>query len=128
MPSEGALSFPLMAGFRRALFGYRRGEVDEVLAGREARIAELEHSLATLGGELSSISSIVVEREREIRLLHEGLRAANEHHDQSIRSLEAASTPAAGPDPPGARPGPRVPEGGPPAAGRGRRGGRGPCR
>jgi uncharacterized coiled-coil protein SlyX len=80
-----------MAGFRRALFGYRRGDVDEVLAGRDARIGELERDLATLGGELSSLSSIVVEREREIRGLHEALRAANERHDQSIRSLEAVS-------------------------------------
>jgi uncharacterized coiled-coil protein SlyX len=82
---------PLMAGFRRALFGYRRGDVDQVLGGRDARIAELESELATLGGELSSISSIVVEREREIRALHEQFRAANERHDQSIRSLEAVS-------------------------------------
>jgi uncharacterized coiled-coil protein SlyX len=80
-----------MAGFRRALFGYRRGEVDEVLGGRNARITELEHELAILGGELSSLSSIVVEREREIRTLHEQFRAANERHDQSIRSLEAVS-------------------------------------
>ena len=80
-----------MAGFRRALFGYRRGDVDQVLGGRDARIAELERELATLGGELSSLSSIVVEREREIRTLHEQFRAANERHDQSIRSLEAVS-------------------------------------
>jgi hypothetical protein len=80
-----------MAGFRRALFGYRRGDVDEVLAGRQARISELERELATLGGELSSLSSIVIEREREIRGLHEELRDANARHDQSIRSLEAVS-------------------------------------
>jgi uncharacterized coiled-coil protein SlyX len=80
-----------MAGFTRALFGYRRGEVDEVLAGRDARIAELERDLATLGGELSSLSGIIVEREREIRALHEQLRVASERHDQSVRSLEAVS-------------------------------------
>jgi hypothetical protein len=80
-----------MAGFRRALFGYRRGDVDEVLAGREARVGELERDLATLGAELSSLSSIVVEREGEIRSLHEELRTANERHDQSVRSLEAVS-------------------------------------
>src|SRR3954467_10282452 len=91
MPSEGAPSLLLMAGFTRALFGCRRGEVEGVLAGRNARIAELERDLATLGGEMSSLSGIVVEREREIRSLHEELRLATAPHDQSVRSLEAVS-------------------------------------
>ncbi|MEK6278131.1 MAG: hypothetical protein AABM29_08975 [Actinomycetota bacterium] len=73
-----------MGSFRRAFFGYRRGEVDAAVAAHEARIGELER-------ELSCLSGMVLEREREIRDLHEELREANERHDQSVRSLEAVS-------------------------------------
>lgn len=73
-----------MGSFRRAFLGYRRSEVDAALDSREARIGELER-------ELCSLSGLVLEREREIRGLYEELRAANERHDQSVRSLEAVA-------------------------------------
>lgn len=66
--------------------------MEEALAGRDARIAELERDLATLGGELSSLSGLVVERERDIRSLKDEVREANERHDASVRSLEAVSS------------------------------------
>ncbi len=54
-------------------------------AGRQGKaVAEMER-------ELSSLSGMVIEREREIRGLTERLREANERHDRSIASLEAVS-------------------------------------
>jgi len=41
---------------------------------------------------MSSLSGMVIEREREIRGLTERLLEANERHDRSIASLEAVST------------------------------------
>jgi hypothetical protein len=73
-----------MGGFKRALLGYRRRPVDEAIAGWSERIDELER-------ELSYLSGIVLEKEREIRDLREELRDANRRHDESLRSLEAIS-------------------------------------
>ena len=60
-----------------------------------ARGAAVEHQAATIAeqeGELSSLSAMVIEREREIRGLTERLREANERHDRSIASLERVSS------------------------------------
>jgi hypothetical protein len=73
-----------MGSFRRAFLGYRRSEVDAAVGSRDARIGELERELACLSG-------MALEREREIRELHEELREANQRHDQSVRSLETVS-------------------------------------
>ena len=85
-----------MSGFKRALFGYRRAEVEDAISVRDARILGLElkadaqrETLAELEGETSTLSSMVLEREREIRVLGERLREANECHDRSIASLDA---------------------------------------
>jgi len=83
-----------MGSFKRALLGYRRVEVDAALVSRDARIVELERQLpriSELEGELSCLSGMVIEREREIRGLREDLREANERHDRSIASLESIS-------------------------------------
>lgn len=95
-----------MAGFKRALLGYRRGEVDAAIAQRDTRIWALERDAedaaerlrdATLASarseqELTSLSDMVLEREREIRSLQERLREANERHDRSIASLESTAS------------------------------------
>ncbi len=91
-----------MGSFKRALFGYRRPDVDAAVAVRDGRIGTLEGqagecerqaaTIAELEGELSSLSGMVIEREREIRGLIERLREANERHDRSIASLEAVSS------------------------------------
>lgn len=85
-----------MNGFKRALLGYRRSEVEDAISARDARILGLEMtadsqraSLAELEGETTSLTGMVLEREREIRLLSERLREANECHDRSIASLDA---------------------------------------
>ncbi|HEX8050182.1 MAG TPA: hypothetical protein VF504_01830 [Solirubrobacterales bacterium] len=85
-----------MAGFKRSLFGYRRPEVEDAISARDARIlglelrADAQHAaLAELEGETTSLTGMVLEREREIRLLGERLREANECHDRSIASLDA---------------------------------------
>jgi hypothetical protein len=87
-----------MSSFRRSLFGYRRGEVEAAVSARDARIGGLERDsesqLATildLESETSSLSGMVIEREREIRVLGERLSDANERHDRSIASLDAIS-------------------------------------
>lgn len=94
-----------MGGFKRALLGYRRGEVDAAIASRDTRIWALERdaedtanrlrgasgALARAEQELTSLSGMVIEREREIRTLHERLREANERHDRSIVSLESTA-------------------------------------
>jgi hypothetical protein len=90
-----------MDRFKRALFGYRRPDVDAAILARDGQIgalapkaAECEHqagTIAELEQELSSLSAMVIEREREIRGLSERLREANERHDRSIASLDAVS-------------------------------------
>jgi hypothetical protein len=80
-----------MGSFKRALLGYSRGEVDVAVAVRDARIQALENDREAGERELSSLSGMVLEREREIRGLGERLREANERHDRSIASLESVS-------------------------------------
>jgi uncharacterized coiled-coil protein SlyX len=90
-----------MDRFKRALFGYRRPDVDAAISARDGQIgaltpkaAECERqagTIAELEQELSSLSAMVIEREREIRGLSERLREANERHDRSIASLDAVS-------------------------------------
>lgn len=84
MASEGASTVPRMGSFKRALLGYRRGDVDAAIFSRDAGLAAAEDELASLSG-------MVIEREREIRGLGERLREANERHDRSIASLESVS-------------------------------------
>jgi chromosome segregation ATPase len=81
------------------LFGYRRAEVEDVISARDARILGLQltadaqrASLSELEGETTSLSGMVLEREREIRRLNERLREANECHDRSIASLDAITS------------------------------------
>jgi chromosome segregation ATPase len=85
-----------MNGFRRGLFGYRRTDVDAAISARDARIfgleleADAQRQAATeLERETAALSGMVLEREREIRVLGERLREANEVHDRSIASLDA---------------------------------------
>jgi len=105
MASEGTSTVPRMGSFKRALLGYRRGEVDAAVAARDEQIGALERvagdaaeqareasgTAARAEAELASLSGMVLEREREIRHLTEQLREANERHDRSIASLHLAS-------------------------------------
>jgi hypothetical protein len=88
-----------MSGFRRSLFGYRRTEVEDAISLRDARILGLEMTsdsqrakLDELEGETQTLSGMVLEREREIRVLDQRLREANECHDRSIASLDAITS------------------------------------
>lgn len=106
MASEGTFTVPRMGSFKRAVFGYRRADVDAAIASRDARNWALERdaeealtrwreaadTAARAEEELSSLSAMVIEREREIRLLNERLLEANQRHDRSINSLESVST------------------------------------
>jgi chromosome segregation ATPase len=85
-----------MNGFKRALLGYRRAEVEDAISMRDARIVGLQMetdtqrvTIAGLERESTTLSGMVLEREREIRTLDERLREANECHDRSIASLDA---------------------------------------
>jgi chromosome segregation ATPase len=86
-------------GFKRGFFGYRRAEVEDAISARDARILGLEltadrqrASLSELEVETTSLSGMVLDREREIRCLNERLREANECHDRSIASLDAITS------------------------------------
>src|SRR5882672_12034174 len=101
MPSERPLTVPRMGSFKRVLLGYRRTDVEAAISARDGRIGILERrvaeyerkteAIAGLEQDLSSLSGMVIEREREIRGLTERLREANERHDRSIASLHAVS-------------------------------------
>jgi hypothetical protein len=101
-----------MTTFRRTLFGYRRPDVDTALAARDTKIAGLEQRSAVLGEQnstletqsllqaraiaeaetdMTSLSGMVIERERTIRDLTERLEEANACHDRSIASLDKVS-------------------------------------
>jgi hypothetical protein len=90
-----------MGSFKRAFFGYRRPDVDAALSNRDGRIRGLEkraaefnrqaEAMIALEAEMTSLSGMVIEREREIRGLTERLQEANERHDRSIASLEVVS-------------------------------------
>jgi hypothetical protein len=80
-----------MGSFKRALFGYRREDVDAALSARDAAIEAVELHASSAEAELTSLSGMVIEREREIRSLGERLREANERHERSIVSLHAVS-------------------------------------
>jgi len=88
-----------MNRFKWALLGYRRTEVEDAISARDARILGLElnadahrAALSDLEVETTSLSGMVLEREREIRCLNERLREANECHDRSIASLDAITS------------------------------------
>ncbi|HYQ78089.1 MAG TPA: hypothetical protein VEP91_03140 [Solirubrobacterales bacterium] len=85
-----------MNRFRRALLGYRRTDVEDAMSLRDARILGLElkadaqrATIEELDGETTTLSGMVLEREREIRVLDQRLREANECHDRSIASLDS---------------------------------------
>ncbi len=98
-----------MTSFRRTLFGYRKPEVDAAVAARDSHISGLEQQAAALGeakaalesqsliqaraiasneADITSLSGMVIERERTIRDLTERLEEANACHDRSIASLD----------------------------------------
>jgi len=83
-----------MGSFQRSFLGYRRPEVDAAILARDTLIKALRVEAAAkaeLEAELTSLSGMVLEREREIRRLGEQLQQANELHDRSIASLDAVS-------------------------------------
>jgi chromosome segregation ATPase len=82
--------------FKRSFIGYRRGDVERAINARDASIRGLEQAVGTqraavaeFEGESAALAAMVLEREREIRVLGERLREANEVHDRSIASLDA---------------------------------------
>ncbi len=94
-----------MGSFKRALFGYSRRQVDVTMAEREAEAWALQRDVAEAGRreieaaaevaaaeqEAASLSGMVLEREREIRVLSVRLRETEERHDRNVASLEAVS-------------------------------------
>jgi hypothetical protein len=106
MASEGTSTVPRMGSFKRSLLGYRRSDVDAALAARDARgwalerdaeealarWREVSEEAARAEEELSSLSAMVIEREREIRGLHQRLLEANARHDRNVASLESVSS------------------------------------
>jgi hypothetical protein len=105
MASEGTFTVPRMGSFKRALLGYRRAEVEAAIGKRDARIWALERDSSEAADalqaaveeataaerELTSLSGMVLEREREIRDLSRRLDEANDRHERSITSLESVA-------------------------------------
>jgi len=105
MASEGTSTVPRMGSFKRALFGYRRADVDAALAARDARNWALERdveealtrwreaseAVEQAEEEMGSLSAMVIEREREIRGLYERVLEANDRHDRNVASLQSVS-------------------------------------
>jgi hypothetical protein len=73
-----------MGGFRTALLGYRRAEVDAAVASRESQVEQLER-------ELGGLAAMMVGREHETESLREALAAANARHERSLASLESVA-------------------------------------
>ncbi|HEU4705611.1 MAG TPA: hypothetical protein VFS64_00295 [Solirubrobacterales bacterium] len=85
-----------MSLFKRALFGYRRDAVEAMVELTEAHVHDLEAAnesqrgaLIHLEAETASLANMVLEREREIRVLGERLRDADEFHERNIATLDA---------------------------------------
>jgi len=94
MTSEGTSTVPRMGSFQRAFLGYRRPEVDAAISARDGQIEQLRRELvakAEIEAELTSLSGMVIEREREIRSLTEQLLQAHDRNDRSIASLDAVT-------------------------------------
>jgi len=94
MTSESTSTVPLMGSFQRAFLGYRRPDVDAAIQVLTTWVEDLEGKLAEkaeIEAELTSLSGMVIEREREIRGLNEQLREAGERHDRGIASLDAVT-------------------------------------
>jgi chromosome segregation ATPase len=82
--------------FKRSLLGYRRTDVEQAIAALDVNIRGLQQTagaqrteVAELESESQALAGMVLEREREIRVLGERLREANECHYRSIASLDA---------------------------------------
>lgn len=87
-----------METFKRSLLGYRRSEVDGAISARDLlihdlrlRLAEEEQRIVEQEQETATLSGMVIEREREIRVLAARLEEANAMHDRSIASLDAVT-------------------------------------
>ncbi len=98
-----------MAPFKRALLGYRRADVDSAMAACNAAAADRERQLVDRDGQIgelhdevarrasqmaateletTELAAMVIEREREIHILGQRLREANEIHERSIAALD----------------------------------------
>ncbi|MBK5220755.1 MAG: hypothetical protein JJE35_13400 [Thermoleophilia bacterium] len=87
-----------MSSLKRSLFGYSRPQVEATIKTKDVQIKGLEQNLererllsSEIEAETTSLSGMVIEREREIRELTLRLREANECHDRSIASLDAVT-------------------------------------
>lgn len=85
-----------MSGFRRSLFGYRRGEVDAEIAARDAAMAATERALATCRAKVEELERVsrrlseeVVRRTRELRAAHEEIAELRASGEEGVHSLAA---------------------------------------
>jgi hypothetical protein len=110
MPSGAVPSVPVVATFKRALFGYRRGEVDRAIAEHEGTLAQARERIELQGAEIeahgielagrerridelervaTALSERVVERSRELQRLQAELARVREESDVHVESLMA---------------------------------------
>jgi hypothetical protein len=91
MPSEGPRTVPRMGSFKRALFGYRRPDVDEAIASRDTRIRGLQKKAA----DAESRADAVPRLEREAALMQQKA-AESQRRAILIGELEDEATTLAG--------------------------------
>jgi FtsZ-binding cell division protein ZapB len=110
MPSGAVPSVPGVASFKRALFGYRRGEVDRAIAEGEGKLEQARERIELQGAEIeargiqlagrerridelervaTALSERVVERSRELQRLQAELARVREESDVHVESLTA---------------------------------------
>jgi hypothetical protein len=82
------------ARLRRSLFGYRRRDVDEAIADREAQLEDRRADVERGAGRIRELDQVsarlaerVVERERELRELRVELARARERSDEIVGTL-----------------------------------------
>lgn len=106
-PSDpvGTLRAIRKSTFKRALFGYRRAEVDDAIAARDSALDSLAEELAQADGErkelererdelervATALSERVVARERELKELRDELARSRSETSEALRSLSVVA-------------------------------------
>ena len=65
MASEGTFTVPRMGSFKRALFGYRRQDVEAAIQVRDSRIWTLEHNVESILGQAKDAAKAAIQAEDE---------------------------------------------------------------
>ena len=92
-PSARGPSLPFIGrrSFKRTLLGYRRDDVDDAIAARDAELAGARERIEELEQVATKLSERVVERERELRELRDELARVHGASDRAVMALTAVT-------------------------------------